>query len=159
MIQIKLLKYIFFELLIHIFLCDLDKIKKKLQDAYALCRVFKKSLNGPKIVEQNYGTTASDHSSSVDLYSEGRCEDMETCEYPMQSPPCSTNINIQGSPHNNIGGSTSDGRWMQYLSDEALNFTNTSFPNYGAAVPYPPSKVNKKIFIVSAMRSHLASSK
>ncbi|KAM7459776.1 hypothetical protein LguiA_005508 [Lonicera macranthoides] len=113
-----------------------------LQDAYALCRVFKKSLNGPKIVEQNYATTASEHSSSVDLYSEGRCEDMETCDYPMQSPPCSTNINIQGSPHNNIGGSTSDGRWMQYLSDEAFNFPNTSFSNYGAAVPYPPSKVD-----------------
>ncbi|KAJ9540918.1 hypothetical protein OSB04_027424 [Centaurea solstitialis] len=43
-----------------------------LKDAYSLCRVFKKSLNAPKTtVGVHYAAAASDHSSSMDLYSEG----------------------------------------------------------------------------------------
>ncbi|KAK2986866.1 hypothetical protein RJ640_009600 [Escallonia rubra] len=109
-----------------------------LQDAYALCRVFKKSLNGPKVVD-HYATTASDHSSNIDIYSDGRCEDMESSDYQMQLATCSPSVNVHGSPQNISG--TSDGKWMQYLSEEALSFTNTSFPNYGT-VPNLPSKVD-----------------
>ncbi|XP_027074037.2 NAC domain-containing protein 54 [Coffea arabica] len=124
-----------------------------LQDAYALCRVFKKSLNIPKIGD-HYGTaTASDRSSSIDPYSEGRCDDLESFDYsmpsattinnsnyPMQSASCSSNI-IHGSPLNNINEGPSDCRWMQYLSDEAFGFSNPSFPNH-AAMSYPPSRVD-----------------
>ncbi|KAL3525089.1 hypothetical protein ACH5RR_013461 [Cinchona calisaya] len=124
-----------------------------LQDAYALCRVFKKSLNIPKLGD-HYGTaTASDRSSSIDPYSEGRCDDLESFDYPMpsataannsnypmQSASCPSNI-IHGSPLNNINNGPSDNRWMQYLSDEAFSFNNSSFPNH-AAISYPPSKVD-----------------
>jgi hypothetical protein len=33
-----------------------------------------------------------------------------------------------------------DGKWMQYLSEDAFNLTPPPFPNY-ANVSYPPSKV------------------
>ncbi|KVI08685.1 No apical meristem (NAM) protein [Cynara cardunculus var. scolymus] len=112
-----------------------------LKDAYSLCRVFKKSLNAPKTtVGVHYAATASDHSSSMDLYSEGGRggEDIETCNYPTPIASSSSNIN-HGSPHNL--SETSDGRWMQYLSEEAFAFPNPSFVNYGN-VTYPPSKVD-----------------
>ncbi|CAI9110322.1 OLC1v1010325C1 [Oldenlandia corymbosa var. corymbosa] len=132
-----------------------------LQDAYALCRVFKKSLNIPKIGD-HYGTPAaavtSDRSSSMDPYSDGRCDDLESFDYQMpsnnntandssnnygmQSVNCSSN-GIHGSPSltsiNNMG--QSDSRWMQYLSDEAFSFPNPSYPNHGS-MSYPPSKVD-----------------
>ncbi|KAA8530719.1 hypothetical protein F0562_005347 [Nyssa sinensis] len=113
-----------------------------LQDAYALCRVFKKSATGPKIGDHYVASTAmnpisSDHSSSMDLYSEGRCEDLESSDYPMPLDRCSPNM-IHG-PQLDVSGA-SDERWMQYLSEEAFSFTNPSFPNYNAV--YPPSKVD-----------------
>ncbi|KAL3527387.1 hypothetical protein ACH5RR_012043 [Cinchona calisaya] len=132
-----------------------------LQDAYALCRVFKKSLNIPKIGD-HYGTAAaSDRSScSIDPYnSEGKCDDLESFDYPMpsataainnsnkypmQSASCSSNIiHHHGSPStlNNMNSGPSDTRWMQYLSDEAFGFQNPYFPNH-TAMSYPPSKVD-----------------
>ncbi|KAI3665199.1 hypothetical protein L6452_43822 [Arctium lappa] len=117
----------------------------QLQDAYSLCRVFKKSLNAPKTTTtgDHYATTTSDHSSCIDLYSEGGRggEDMETCNYP--TPPmasCSSTI-IHGS--NGIIGDTisHDVKWTQYLSEDAFTFTNPSFPNCGN-LPYPSSKVD-----------------
>ncbi|KAI3794397.1 hypothetical protein L1987_37028 [Smallanthus sonchifolius] len=113
----------------------------KLQDAYSLCRVFKKSLNAPKTnVGVQYAAAASDHSSSMDLYSEGGRggEDMETCNYPTPMASSSSNIN-HGTPY--ISSETSDGRWMQYLSEEAFAFPNPSFANCGN-VSYPPTKVD-----------------
>ncbi|XP_071735367.1 NAC domain-containing protein 54-like [Rutidosis leptorrhynchoides] len=113
----------------------------KLQDAYSLCRVFKKSLNAPKTaIGVHYAAAASDHSSSMDLYSEGGRggdQDMETCNYQTPMASSSSNIN-HGSPY--ISNETSDGRWMQYLSEEAFSFPNPSFNNCGH-VSYPPSKV------------------
>ncbi|KAL4577839.1 hypothetical protein LXL04_013953 [Taraxacum kok-saghyz] len=115
-----------------------------LMDAYSLCRVFKKSLNGPKTtVGVHYAATASDHSSSMDLYSEGGRggeDHMDTSNYPTPMASSSSNIN-HGSPHNNLS-ETSDGRWMQYLSEEAFTFQNPSFTNYGNVSNYPPSKVD-----------------
>ncbi|KAK7841424.1 nac domain-containing protein 45 [Quercus suber] len=74
------------------------EIPSGLQDAYALCRVFKKSATGPKIGEHyaipttSYQLT-SDHSSSIELYSEGRCEDLESTDYRMPyDNSCSPNM-------------------------------------------------------------------
>lgn len=106
------------------------------QDAYALCRVFKKSTVIPKI-----GTTnqmSSDHSSSaMDLYSDGRCEDMEAYDYasPLDST-CSPSM-----MYTSISGAR-DEKWMQYLSDDAFSFTVAPSYSSSAPIPYPPSKVD-----------------
>ncbi|KAJ7960033.1 NAC domain protein [Quillaja saponaria] len=100
-----------------------------LQDAYALCRVFKKStITTPKIAEQQHYVTTptnqmtSEQSSSIELYSEGRCEDLESSSYlmPMDS-------NCSSVPSN--------------IEDSYSILPNSSFSNYGA-MPYPPSKVD-----------------
>ncbi|KAL8246771.1 hypothetical protein R6Q59_007987 [Mikania micrantha] len=122
--------------------CETDS-GLKLQDAYSLCRVFKKSLNAPKTnVGVHHAAAASDHSSSVDLYSEGGRggEDMETCNYQTPMASSSSNINHHGTPYH-VSNDMSDGRWMQYLSEEAFTFPNQSFTNCGN-VSYPPSKVD-----------------
>ncbi|KAJ0703686.1 putative transcription factor NAM family [Helianthus annuus] len=114
----------------------------KLQDAYSLCRVFKKSLNAPKTnVGVHYAAAASDRSSSMDRYSEGGRggEDMETCNYPTPMASSSSDHLNHGTPY--VSSETSDGRWMQYLSEEAFTFPNPSFTNCGN-VSYPPSKVD-----------------
>ncbi|KAK9284632.1 hypothetical protein L1049_023808 [Liquidambar formosana] len=113
-----------------------------LQDAYALCRVFKKSAAGPKIGEHYVATSAnqisSNHSSSIDLYSEGRCDDLESSDYPIPFDTCSPNT-MNGYSLDMNG--TRDGKWMQYLSNEAFSSTTPSFPNYGS-ISYPSSKVD-----------------
>ncbi|KAK1410588.1 hypothetical protein QVD17_37125 [Tagetes erecta] len=114
----------------------------KLQDAYSLCRVFKKSLNAPKTnTGAHYAAAVSDHSSSMDLYSEGGRggDDMEACDYQTPMASSSSNINHGTAPY--ISSETSDGRWMQYLSEEAFTFPNPSFTNCGD-VSYPPTKVD-----------------
>ncbi|XP_035544159.1 NAC domain-containing protein 86-like isoform X1 [Juglans regia] len=115
-----------------------------LQDAYALCRIFKKSTTGPKIGEQYANRTTNqlttDHSSSIELYSEGRCDqDLESPDYPMQYDSFSPHMQT-GSSHE-ISGTRSDGKWMQFLSKDAFNLTPPApFPNYGTHVD--PSKVD-----------------
>jgi hypothetical protein len=104
--------------------------------------VFKKTATGPKIGEHYAITTTnqltSDHSSSIELYSEGRCEDLESSDYRMPYDSFSPNM-VAGSSLD-ING-TRDGKWMQFLSEDAFNnFTPPPFPNYGT-VSYPPSKV------------------
>lgn len=118
------------------------EIVSGLQDAYALCRVFKKTASGPKIGE-HYATTttnqmSSDHSSSMELYSEGRCEDLESSDYPISLDTCSPSLMNGPSADINV---TRDGKWMQFLSDEAFYFPTPSLPNYGT-MSYPPSKVD-----------------
>lgn len=107
--------------------------KKKKQDAYALCRVFKKSLNIPKVGE-NYVTSASDRSSSIDLHCEGKYDDLDSSDYPMMPLTSSTTINVAGS-------SSTDATWAQYLSEDAFTFSNNPYPNC-APMSYPPSKVS-----------------
>ncbi|XP_062107678.1 NAC domain-containing protein 54 isoform X2 [Humulus lupulus] len=145
------------------------EIPSGLQDAYALCRVFKKSAVGPKIGEQYYASTStstnhinqnhhshnqhnnrhinmtSDHSSSIEIYSDGRCEDFESNNYPMvPADTCSAQTSMMQRcrpdhhPHN---------KWTHFLSDDDsfnYNFSttpNSSFQNYGG-ISYPPSKVD-----------------
>ncbi|XP_004289565.1 PREDICTED: NAC domain-containing protein 86 isoform X2 [Fragaria vesca subsp. vesca] len=127
-----------------------------LQDAYALCRIFKKTATGPKIGE-HYGSTSSTtnyqlmtsdhHSSSVELYSDSRCDhqDFESSRYnnqmAMNNTPCSSNM-VQTSSSSSLDhmGRKRDGKWSQFLSKDAFN-SFSSFPNQGA-IPYPPSKVD-----------------
>ncbi|CAH1413800.1 unnamed protein product [Lactuca virosa] len=117
----------------------------QLQDAYSLCRVFKKSLIPPKttVPGDHYATAASDLSSCIDLYSEGGRggEDMETCNY--QTPPMasSSSTNILHGSHNQ--NHINDVKWTQYLSEDAFTFTNPSFTNSSCLnLPYPASKVD-----------------
>ncbi|MED6159051.1 hypothetical protein PIB30_038746 [Stylosanthes scabra] len=115
-----------------------------LQDAYALCRVFKKAAvivpkEGP---HHHYGganniminthhhhmTSSSDqHSSSIDLYSEGRDD--------------STNNNLfMPWDHHNATLLADHAKWQHFPSSSS---SSSSFlPHYGALPPYPPSKVN-----------------
>ncbi|KAL3845064.1 hypothetical protein ACJIZ3_002467 [Penstemon smallii] len=115
------------------------EIPSGLQDAYALCRIFKKSLNCPKVGDF-YVTSATDRSSSSDLYNhEGiSCNHdiINSSEYPLMPFPSSssTAINISTGP-------SSDAKWTQYLSDEAFSFNNP-YNNCAPHVPYPPSKVD-----------------
>nr|GEZ48611.1 NAC domain-containing protein 86-like [Tanacetum cinerariifolium] len=112
----------------------------QLQDAYSLCRIFKKSLNPPKTTTNGdqYVTLASNHSSYSDLYSEGArgVEDTEICNYqtsPM--PSCSSTI-LQGS--HNLVSAANDVKWTQYLSEDAFTFPNPSFSNRSIINPYSP---------------------
>ncbi|XP_057539586.1 NAC domain-containing protein 54 [Amaranthus tricolor] len=103
------------------------EIPSGLQDAYALCRVFKKTAT---TISNNIATSSSqehtftnivqmtsDQSSSIDIYSEGRCDDFDTSDYSIPIETCSTTNNPL------THGSTSlcdvgDGQWMQYLNEE-----------------------------------------
>ncbi|XP_057994688.1 NAC domain-containing protein 54 [Hevea brasiliensis] len=128
------------------------EIASGLQDAYALCRVFKKSANIPKISEHFASTSnqmASELSSSMELYSEGRCEDFESSNYPMPIETCSPSIANNGFPLHL--GETRDGTWKQYLSEDDFSFSSPSFSGYGN-VPYSPSKVD--ISLDSARLQH-----
>ncbi|XP_027337522.1 NAC domain-containing protein 86-like [Abrus precatorius] len=119
-----------------------------LQDAYALCRVFKKTVViAPKVGEHYVNVTShanqitSDQSSSIELYSDGRGEVLESSNYLMPWDTCSSqNINRTNA---NINGGTRDNEtWTHFLSEDLLNLpTSSSFPNYGS-MTYPPSKVD-----------------
>ncbi|CAN4105408.1 unnamed protein product [Withania somnifera] len=115
------------------------EVANGLQDAYALCRVFKKSLNGPK--SGDHYVSARSSSINDQLHIEERGDDYESSDYGM--PPSATTSSaklLHGSPLMNVAG-PSDDKWMQYLSDEAFTFNNPSFPSNGA-FPYHPSKVD-----------------
>lgn len=102
-------------------------IRKKLQDAYALCRVFKKSLNAVKIGD-HYGSDRSGCSINDQLYT-------EDSDYGMPTTASSSMLHHASLPL------TDDNKWMQYLSDEP-NFTCNNNPT-NAPFPYNhPSKVN-----------------
>ncbi|XP_061347110.1 NAC domain-containing protein 54-like [Gastrolobium bilobum] len=122
-----------------------------LQDAYALCRVFKKSaVITPKVGEHYVNVTShanqitSDQSSSIELHSEGRGEDLDSSNYLMP-------MDITCSPHNmryetslNTNGGISDhGNWSHFSSEDPLFSlpTTSLLPNYGA-ITYPTSKVD-----------------
>lgn len=103
---------------------ECDSPASGLQDAYALCRVFKKSPVPVPKREMDYATRAD--SSSIELYSDKRrCDESSDFTMPFDSS-CSNEI---GSSHLNI-------------SEDTFNFaTTTSFSNFGA-LPYSPSKVD-----------------
>ncbi|XP_008778272.2 NAC domain-containing protein 86-like [Phoenix dactylifera] len=115
-----------------------------LQDAYALCRIFKKSAPGPKIIE-HYGAPYEEHSEwisndcspTVDLSSDGRGEDLESCAYPFPRGTCSSDM-IHGASFN--ASASIDSKWMQFLNEET--FTSSS-PYYQLpSFSFVPSKVD-----------------
>ncbi|KAK4274982.1 hypothetical protein QN277_018133 [Acacia crassicarpa] len=127
------------------------EVASGIQDAYALCRVFKKTaVMTTKIGEHyvndgsNQVMNTSDQSSSIELYSEGRSgEDLESSDYLM--PLDHHNIS---SPH--IGNPSSEprdhGKWSQtqfFSEEDPFSLPNSSslFSNHGS-IPYPPSKVD-----------------
>ncbi|KAE9594428.1 putative transcription factor NAM family [Lupinus albus] len=128
------------------------EIRNGLQDAYALCRVLKKSLVITPKIEDHYANvtshvnhlTSDQSASRIELYSEGREEILESSNYMMpweMHPP----QNIGGTLVNNINGGTMDnGKWSHHFSSEdpLLNLPTSSFPNY-EALPYHPSKVTQ----------------
>ncbi|XP_010315723.2 NAC domain-containing protein 54-like [Solanum lycopersicum] len=120
------------------------EVANGLQDAYALCRVFKKSLNVPKIGD-HYGSDRSGCSINDQLYTEGRGED---CDYGMMTTTTSSSSRLlHGSPLMNHAAPTptnDDNKWMQYLSDEA-NYTFNNNPSFATNGHFPynhPSKVD-----------------
>ncbi|KAK2376832.1 NAC domain-containing protein [Trifolium repens] len=121
-----------------------------LQDAYALCRVIKKStVIVPKVGGQYSNLTShanqitSNQSPSVEQYSEGRGEDLESSNYLMQMNACSSH-NMGSETSLNINGGIRDhGNWSQSSYDQGpfLSPPTSSFSNYGA-ITYPPSKMD-----------------
>ncbi|KAI7740209.1 hypothetical protein M8C21_021437, partial [Ambrosia artemisiifolia] len=114
------------------------------EDAYSLCRVFKKSLNPPKTTTtgDQYATAASDRSSCLNPYSEGKIggEDMEASNTKTPSRASAGSSSIFHGSHNYLSD-TNDVKWTQYLSEDAFTFSNPSFSSCGN-LPYPPSKVD-----------------
>ncbi|XP_073101771.1 NAC domain-containing protein 54 isoform X1 [Elaeis guineensis] len=115
-----------------------------LQDAYALCRIFKKSAPGPKIIE-HYGAPYEEHSEwmsndrspTVDLSSDGRGEDLDSCAYPFPRGTCSSEM-IHGASFN--ASASIDSKWMQFLNEET--FASSSSFYHLPSFSYVPSKVD-----------------
>jgi hypothetical protein len=122
------------------------------QDAYALCRVFKKTAPGPKIIE-NYGavqhhieqpqwTATSSRSPTLEMSScDVRGDDFENSSFsfPAETPMCS----MQGGFGMQMSAPHEDGKWMQFLSEGAFNATNPFFVNPASSSSFSciPSKV------------------
>lgn len=129
-----------------------------MQEAYALCRVSKKTATGPKILEPT-NQMACERSSSIELYSDqGRyCEDFETSSYPIHkidhTCPSTSYASTTGSGFPLDVAESRDGRWTQFC--DAFSYSSTpSFANNYGTIPYPPSKVtldtcSSLLFIVS----------
>ncbi|MQM18478.1 hypothetical protein Taro_051471 [Colocasia esculenta] len=105
-----------------------------LQDAYALCRVLKRSTSEPEAAKR-YGAPPKDHSqwissdqSSGQSISGERGEDLESCPrypFPQQAPP--SGIIDQG---NSFGVSAANcTNWMQFFAEEAPISTSLPFQN------------------------------
>lgn len=102
------------------------------QDAYALCRVFKKSEPGPKIIE-HYGAPCEEHRQwMTELSPNGIGDYLESSSCHFQPSDCSQTTMIQSSFDTNNS-------WMQFLTDEALSTNNDSIPS--SRFSYVPSKV------------------
>ncbi|XP_072986114.1 NAC domain-containing protein 54-like isoform X2 [Typha latifolia] len=121
------------------------EIATGLQDAYALCRVFKKSAPGPKIIE-HYGAPYeeqsqwinSDRSPTLEITSDGRGDqELESCGFSFIPETCSSEMTrgaSQSSP------AVDGNKWMQFLTEEAFNAT-TSFCD-PTGFSFLPSKVD-----------------
>ncbi|XP_057442065.1 NAC domain-containing protein 54-like isoform X2 [Lotus japonicus] len=120
-----------------------------LQDAYALCRVIKKSeVIAPKVgaycasITSQANQITSDQSSSIELYSEGRGEDLDSSNYLMPIDTFSHHNMGNESSLNINSGTSHHGNWPPFSSEDSLfSLPTSSFPNYGA-ITYPPSKVD-----------------
>ncbi|KAL5983199.1 NAC domain-containing protein 54 [Asimina triloba] len=118
-----------------------------LQDAYALCRVFKKTAIAPKINEEYAAATydddqsnwmPNDYSSAMEFSSEGRGGDMESNGHQFPTDTCSSGV-IRATSFPAAHDHSSDGKWTQFLAEEALSSTDPPFPEHGIFT-YHPSK-------------------
>ncbi|KAI9118319.1 hypothetical protein K1719_010651 [Acacia pycnantha] len=127
------------------------EVASGIQDAYALCRVFKKTAVITTKIGEHYVNNGSnqimntsDQSSSIELYSEGRSgEDLESSDYLMPM-----DHHNSSSPHigNPSSGPRDHGKWSQtqfFSEEDPFSLPNSSslFSNNGS-IPYPPSKVD-----------------
>ncbi|KGN50914.1 NAC domain-containing protein 86 [Cucumis sativus] len=118
-----------------------------LQDAYALCRVFKKSATIAPKIEDNHPysnmTSSSNHfmNNNSDQSSEPESSNysMPFDAFQCQSQSQSHMVNKDCNSFDMFGGAR-ETKWSQFLSQEAFN-SAPSFPSY-ANIPYPPSKVD-----------------
>ncbi|CAM0870345.1 unnamed protein product [Alopecurus aequalis] len=132
--------------------CEIDN---GLQDAYALCRIFKKTAPGPKIIEHygvvQYGAeepqwaaSSIERSPTLDVSCDGRGgDDFESSSFsfPTEAPMATGSMHGGGFGMPMMGGAPhEDGRWMQFLSEDAFNATNPYFMNPAASCI--PSKVD-----------------
>ncbi|CAN8238292.1 unnamed protein product [Cochlearia groenlandica] len=121
--------------------------KSGIQDAYALCRVFKKSALTNKLEEQQQhhetkkknkaiSTSSEQSTSSTCLYSDGMYENLENSVYPASSD---TNLTqLSNTPLSD------DNKWSQFMShDTSYNFpVQSQFCSQYGTISYPPSKVD-----------------
>ncbi|MED6123656.1 hypothetical protein PIB30_050562 [Stylosanthes scabra] len=144
---------------------ECENASSGLQDAYALCRVFKKSaVITPKVDEEHhhhhYVNTnnnsshalpiTSDQSSSMELYSEGRGEDLDNSSNNYYVPidtTCTIPLNNMVMNNNNSSdasfNSRDHGKWSQFVSEDPLfSFPTSSVANNYGSISYPPSKVD-----------------
>lgn len=109
------------------------------QDAYALCRVFKKSTTCMKVGERCSTMNSTMSQRSDDLYLESRCDDVESTDnYSVSLNTYSPSIMNEPSafdeypPH--------EAKWVQPLHEDTFQFPTPSFSNHGT-LSYPPSQV------------------
>ncbi|CAH2065636.1 unnamed protein product [Thlaspi arvense] len=123
--------------------------KSGIQDAYALCRVFKKSALANKLEEQqqhhvvkrNKATTNSEQSTSTTcLYSDGMYENLENSGYPVSPDTGLTQLgNISSSDMETV-----ENKWSQFMSHDTSSFNfpvQSQFCSQYGSISYPPSKV------------------
>ncbi|KAI3417472.1 NAC domain-containing protein [Psidium guajava] len=111
-----------------------------IQDAYALCRVFKKSTTCMKVGEHCSTMNSTMSQRSDDLYLENRCDDMESTDnYSVSLNTYSPSIMNEPSafdeypPH--------EAKWVQPFHEDTFQFPTPSFSNHGT-LSYPPSQVD-----------------
>ncbi|KAI4388885.1 hypothetical protein MLD38_001174 [Melastoma candidum] len=118
-----------------------------LQDAYALCRVFKKSEASSKVREQFNAPGTVKRSMIRDMSCsdlEGRYEDLDGSDYSISLNTCSPSILNEGSSsfdeYNPI-----DSKWMQPMPEDSFSFPSvSSFSSLHGSISYPPSQVTNK---------------
>lgn len=135
-----------------------------MKDAYALCRVFKKSATNVQKVGDRYVTAvgnqrSSSSSISGDMYSSemgGRsiCEEVldntNYSLYSLNTSGSSQSIHAIEPPFSDYAAMCDSNVWLggQSSSEEAFGFAAPPFSSYAAAatpqaITYPPSHVNK----------------
>ncbi|KAK2652744.1 hypothetical protein Ddye_012600 [Dipteronia dyeriana] len=120
-----------------------------MQDAYALCRVFKKSATVPKI-EEHFTTTTPNHhqytshqlsscnnnNNNIEMYAS---ENLERSSYPNNS---SFGASFPSSSSSHDVNQTHDGKWTQFLPEDTFTFPTPFSSNNFATLPDHPSKID-----------------
>jgi hypothetical protein len=130
-----------------------------------LCRIFKKTAPGPKIIEHygvvqyhaeqpQWASSSVERSPTLDVSCDGRGgDDFESSSFsfPTEAPMAAGSVHGVGFGMQMTGAPHEDGRWMQFLSEDAFNATNPYFMNPAASnFSCIPSKVHIQIQIKNA---------